>query len=95
MQALMPEMTKKMNGSKAFQHATGMSSPIQSKLLELIGKNLTNPEISSKINNSQELTEIINSKRHTIEALIALRTIVKRLNNKYKLDIDIDMMNSR
>jgi hypothetical protein len=95
MQALMPEMTKKMNGSKAMQHATGMSSPIQAKLLELIGKNLTNPEISSKINNSQELTEIINSKRHTIEALIALRTIVKRLNNKYKLDIDIDMMNSR
>jgi ABC-type transporter Mla subunit MlaD len=56
---------------------------------------LTNPEISRKINNSQELTDIINSKRHTIEALIQLRTIVKRLNKKYNLNIDIDMMNSR
>ena len=88
MQALMPEMARSMEMIPGH-------SPVQSKILELIQNNLTNPEISRKINNSQELTDIINSKRHTIEALIQLRTIVKRLNKKYNLNIDIDMMNSR
>ena len=88
MQALMPEMARSMEMIPGH-------SPVQSKILEMIQNNLTNPEISRKINNSQELTDIINSKRHTIEALIQLRTIVKRLNKKYNLNIDIDMMNSR
>jgi len=88
MQALMPEIAKSMEMMPG-------NSPVRSKILEMIQNNLTNPDISRKINNSQELTEIINSKRHTIEALVQLRTIVKRLNKKYNLDIDIDMMNSR
>ncbi len=92
LEALMPEMAR----ASSMTEVKGYGNPeIKTRILEALKNNLTNPEISRKINNSEEITEIINSKRHTIEALVALRTIVKRLNNQYNLNIDIDMMNSR
>jgi hypothetical protein len=79
-----------------------MSPPANRDMLKMTGQNteamnkrLTDPEISSKIKNSKEMSSIIANKEATLESLIALRGIIRRISQKNNLNIDIDMMNSR
>jgi len=79
-----------------------MSSPADRDILKMTGLNteamnnrLTDPRMSRKINNSKEISSILANKEATLESLIALRGIIRRISQKNNLNIDIDMMNSR
>lgn len=79
-----------------------MAPPADRDMLKMTGLNteamnnrLTDPRMSRKINNSKEISSILANKEATLESLIALRGIIRRISQKNNLNIDIDMMNSR